>query len=507
MRPSLPPSPGSALANVHHLGPALLFTVSWITDGRILLVIALGWVLLESVSALARGMVLKLSSFSFCAMAGAATSATFLGGALPLQFEALLLGDVVTPSLDNRFAFNTEPGITAAVGLYLTLFRWMCDVLARWDRPLWRRVFERLRMDLSHPPALASELPLSLVAGSLALFVLLGSGLVAINQTYTGSGMDTEMPIWLSLIQSLVPVIAMSAVMIALWFRPRPLPLVLAAWALGAVLLFSFASGRRAILFACLLAAATWFWLRPKAISPRLMTIGALIGIPAFLAISVLFQAARLAQGDLALVMERPTLFDALMSDSFETRLPVAAQQFWSDFAARAYSIGFFADVFERLGPEQTFGGELLVYGGLLRAIPSLLWPDKIRQLADYGAPELPVQRSLGLYETDQAMPMAMVGFADWWIFGALLTPVLVFALSAGFTAIALLTRHLVARVAVVATAVTLAWNAEFDFASAFVALRFALIAALSFALMDLPQLGRRQGVRPLVRPTQPPKR
>ena len=111
-----------------------------------------------------------------------------------------------------------------------------------------------------------------------------------------------------------------------------------------------------------------------------------------------------------------------------------------------------------------------------------------------------PRDQDFGLLETDQAMPMAMVGFADWWIFGAVLTPLLVLALSAGFAAIASLTRHLAARVAALATAVTLAWNAELDFASAFVALRFALIAALWFAVMDFPELGRRRS-KPPVRP------
>lgn len=476
-----------ALTDANVLGPALLFLSSMMFNSTALLVVGLFWASGEAAWLLLTRLVLRLSRFSFVAMVGASTTATFLGGALPVQIEVLLHGHHVTGPSDHRYIFNTDAELTAAVALYLTAFRYVCGILAFWDGPRWHRVLGDLATDMVRPDRATLGLSLFIIAATAALFAgLIGTGLIAVNAAYvTGTGEDAQTPIWLSLLFTSIPTLTMAAVVVIASARGAPASRLITIAALVIVLVFAFAFGRRTLLFTLLLAVAIWFWLRPIAIRPHLMLVGAICGAPLLLATSAFFQAARLAQGDVAIAMNNPSLHDVLLSDAFQARLPQAFGQTWSDLASRAYSISFFVDIFERFPPQQALMGELFAFSGPLRAIPSLLWPEKIRILADYGAPELPVQRMLILYETDQAMPMAVIGYVDWWIFGAVIAPLIVLAISMAFVTLALWSRHLIAKSAAISSSIVMAWNAEFEFAAAFVYLRFAAIAYLAFAVAD----------------------
>ena len=481
-----------AIADINVLGPALLFGMSMTFDSRALLVAGLAWAAFEAILLLLSKLVLRLDRFSLTAMTGAATSATFLGGALPIQIEILLLGHAVTAPSDARYIFNTETSLTASVALYLTAFRYVCGIFSCWDTPHWQRVLRELSAKLSRSSN--RELPVTLsivVATTLLIAGLLGSGLIAVNTAHIGTGEHAEMPIWLSLLFTSLPTLVMASVIVITSARGHRPSQVVAFAALTILFVFAFAFGRRTFLFTFLLAMAVWFWLRPNILKPHLILIAAIGCVPLLLIASTIFQSARLAQGDISMVMDSPSLHDVLLSDAFQARLPFAAEQAWSDFASRAYSISFFADIFERFTPQQAMMGELFLFSGPLRTIPSLLWPEKVRTLADYASPELPVQRMLMLYETDQAMPMAVIGYVDWWILGAIIAPAIVLAISIAFVTLASWSRHLIAKTAAISSAIVMAWNAEFEFAAAFVYLRFVVIAYLTFAILDAVALKR----------------
>ena len=475
-----------AMADINVVGPALLFGLSMTFDSRALLVAGLAWAACEAIFLLFSKLVLRLDRFSFVAMIGAATSATFLGGALPIQIEILLLGHAVTAPSDARYIFNTDAGLTSSVALYLTAFRYVCGIFSCWDTPHWHRALDELSAKLSRPYNRELAVTLSIVVATTGMIAgLVGTGLIAVNTAYIGTGENAETPIWLSLLFTSLPALAMTSVIIAASARGHLPSQVVACAALVILFIFAFAFGRRTFLFTLLLAIAVWFWLRPSTLKPHSIFIAAIGSIPLLLVASTIFQAARLAQGDISIVMDSPSLHDVLLSDAFQARLPFAAEQAWSDFASRAYSISFFVDIFERFRPQQAMMGELFAFSGPLRTIPSLLWPEKIQTLADYASPELPVQRMLMLYETDQAMPMAVIGYVDWWILGAIIAPAIVLAISLAFVTLASWSRHVIAKTAAISSAIVMAWNAEFEFAAAFVYLRFAVIVYLTFAILD----------------------
>ena len=464
-------------------GQGMLFALAAGMDQRALLVIGLAWALASSAIRLFRTIFLRLETFSFCAMVGACTTAMFLGGALPVQIEALLYGTTFTVSADHRYVLNTSTGATAAVALYLTAFHYICGILACWDRPHWQRILHQLRLEIATNPRILRHAPLLLVSGTIAIAGLFASRMVAVNRIDVADGVIEDTPIWLWLLLGATPGMTMLAVIVAATRQRRLIPLLCALSAVLAALALSFASGRRAFLFALLLAVGTWFWMRPWSARPRTLLLTAFAVIPALIACWILFQATRLSQDDLAASSERTSIIDIVLSDGFGQHVSTATTRVWSDFATRAYSISFLADILERFEPEQAMMGGLIAKSGLLRAIPSAVWPDKLTTLADYTSPELPVQRMLLLLETDQAMPMAMIGYVDWWIFGALLTPLIVLAISFGFIALARWSRAVVPQIVAIAAAVTLAWNAEFDFAAAFVHLRFVAIISLVYAI------------------------
>ncbi len=475
----------AALTDVHALGPALLFLLAATSHNNALLVIGLAWAFCESMVRLLDGLVFRLNRFSFVGMVGAATSATFLGGALPIQIEVVLYGAAITPPADAQYVFNTDASLTASVALYLTAFRYVSGILACWDRPRWQRALGSLWAELAHPRTLSLAFaPAILLAITLVFAGLLISGWIAVNATYVVTDGSAETPIWLSLLFTALPTLAMLAVVIGTSRRNSIIVQAGALCSLVTALTFAFAFGRRTFLFTLLLALATWFWLHPRAVKPRMILMAAVCGIPMLLAVSIGFQAARLAQGDLADVMEQPSILDIVSSEAFLLRMPMTAADGWSDFVARAYSISFFVDIFERFTPEHVTMGQLFALSGPLRTIPSLLWPDKLHILADYAAPEHPVQRLLMLYETDQAMPIAIIGYVDWWLFGALISPLIVLAISFAFVTMASSSRHVVAKLAAVASAIIMAWNAEFEFAAAFVYLRFALLIYFVCAIL-----------------------
>ncbi len=481
-----------AIADMNVLGPALLFGLSITFESRVLLVAGLAWAACEAIFLLLSKLVLKLDRFSFVAMTGAATSATFLGGALPIQIEILLAGHAVTAPSDARYIFNTDTTLTASVALYLTAFRYVCGIFSCWDTPHWQRALGELSTKLSRSSNRELAVTLSIVVAAAVLIAgLLSTGLIAVNTAHVGTGENAEMPIWLSLLFTSLPTLAMASAIVVASARGQLLSQAIAISAIAIVLVFAFAFGRRTFLFTFLLVIAVWFWLRPDTLKPHFIFIAAISSGPLLLVASTIFQAARLAQGDISIVVDSPSLHEVLLSDAFQARLPFAAEQAWSDFASRAYSISFFVDVFERFTPQQAMMGELFAFSGPLRAIPSLFWPEKTRVLADYASPELPVQRMLMLYETDQAMPMAVIGYVDWWIFGAIIAPAIVLAISMAFVTLALWSHHVIAKTAAISSAIVMAWNAEFEFAAAFVYLRFVVIAHLTFAILDAVALKR----------------
>jgi len=324
----------------------------------------------------------------------------------------------------------TLVGDIAGPIVFIQIFYWMLVLASTVESRAWRGIWDRVRhAEQDTSPGLM----LLFVAIGLIQLQLMVSGQWSYMGVLTGD--RGEVPVLATLISGLQGgLLGLSAFLAGRGLRGAgPAAFVLAIALLPEQLFWSLLEGRRALLYALVLAGAFFLFGRRRPMA--LWKLGGL-SVVALLVVneaSKFFLAMRYVIGVHNINGYRPPLTD-LFSATWEVmvyRPELIEQMQATNLSTRFFIIGYFGDIMRAFRPENAMYG-LNIVVDLVTSIPRVLLPGKTEMLYAWGDPEDRVGEITGIPPTDAPWSAAVSAYADFTWAGVVIYPLMFLLLGLG---------------------------------------------------------------------------
>ena len=322
--------------------------------------------------------------------------------------------------------------------LFIVVFSLCLYAFGRLESPFWKRLFDQ---DLgSGWPGWAPFL--ILVLGGMQA-ALIASGAITFQGTGTGEG--DELPVLAALVVALSwPLMGICGWILGQPNLRRRRAFLLSALALLPIeVVFSFAHGRRVILFQALIFVTCFAWSRGRGLRAGQLVAMGIAALPVIYLLWVVFLALRIEGYSYARQgSDNRDILTRLESASelMETRWGTVAQSQEKEVVDRVFVLGYLVDLMDnaRVG-NQYFGRVAL--GEMLTGVPRFLLPDKEKIVSSLRASETDIGLRYRIGVADRASSIVTAAYIDFRWLGPPLFAALAFMVGAAMAILALMIR------------------------------------------------------------------
>lgn len=372
----------------------------------------------------------RMRYWSFCDIhAGSLLISYFGGSAMTLSLsEGGIISSLTISQLSTIFDAS----------MFIVLFVICLYACGRLEAPFWRRLFER---DLGFNwPGWAPFLFLTLGAMQAAL---IASGDISFQGTGTEEG--DKLPVVASLVVALSwPLMGMCGWILGQpYLRQRRIFFFSALALLPVELVFSFAHGRRVILFQALIFVACFAWSRGRGLRASQLVMMGVAALPVIYLLWVVFLALRIEGYSHALPgQDTRDILTRLESASelMDTRWGIVAQSQEKEVVNRVFILGYLVDLMDNARITNRYSGRVLL-GELLTGVPRFLLPNKEKMVASLRADEANVGLRYNIGVADRAMSIVTASYIDFRWLGPPLYAALALLVGIAMAILALLIR------------------------------------------------------------------
>jgi hypothetical protein len=351
-------------------------------------------------------------------------------------------GSAVTLSLSEGGIISsltiTQLATIFDASMFIVVFVLCLYAFGRIEAPFWRRLFEQ---------DLGSDWPgwvpfLLLALGGLQA-ALIASGAITFQGTGTEEG--DVLPVLASLIVALSwPLMGICGWILGQpYLRKRRLFLMSALALLPIELIFSFAHGRRVILFQALIFVTCFAWSRGRGLRASQLVMMGVGALPIIYLLWVIFLALRIEGysyarhgNDTRDILTRLESASELLGSRWQT----VAQSQEDEVVDRVFVLGYLVDLMDNARVTNQYFGRVLL-GEMLTGVPRFLLPDKERILAELRSREADVGQRYNIGITDRATSIVTASYVDFRWLGPPIFAALAFMVGASMAMLALLIR------------------------------------------------------------------
>jgi hypothetical protein len=351
-------------------------------------------------------------------------------------------GSAMTLSLSEGGAISSLTIVQQATifdaTLFIVIFAVCLYGFGRIEAPFWRRLFEQ---DLgSNWPGWA---PLVFLALGGLQAALLASGAITFQGTGTEEG--DELPVFAALVVALSwPLMGICG-----WILGQPrlrqqrLFFLTALTLLPIQLVFSFAHGRRVILFQALIFVTCFAWSRGRGLKASQLVMMGVAALPVIYLLWVVFLALRIE--GYTQVGRGPDTRDILTrlesaSELMDSRWGTVAQSQEKEVVDRVFVLGYLVDLMDNARVTNQYFGRVAL-AELLTGVPRFLLPDKDKILASLKASEIDVGLRYNIGVADRAGSIVTASYVDFRWVGPPLYAAFAFMVGAAMAMLALMLR------------------------------------------------------------------
>lgn len=357
------------------------------------------------------------------------------GGSLLISYFG---GSAMTLSLSEGGIISsltiTQLATIFDASVFIVVFVLCLYAFGRLEATFWRRLFEQ---DLG--AGWPGWVPLVFsILGALQV-ALLASGAISFQGTGTEPG--DELPVFASFIVALSwPLMGMCGWILGRPSRGRRRLLLLSALALLPIeLVFSFAHGRRVILFQVFIFVTCFIWSRGRGLRAGQLAVMGVAALPVIYLLWVVFLALRIEGYSYARAgQDTRDILTRLesASDLMESRWETVAQSQEKEVVDRVFVLGYLVDLMDNARITNQYFGRVAL-GEMLTGVPRFLLTDKRKTVASLKATEPEVGQRYKIGVADRAMSIVTASYIDyrWW--GPPLYAALAFMIGAGMAILA----------------------------------------------------------------------
>jgi hypothetical protein len=227
------------------------------------------------------------------------------------------------------------------------------------------------------------------------------------------------------------------------YLRERRLFLFSALALLPIELLFSFAHGRRVILFQALIFVTCFAWSRGRGLRARQLVMMGVGALPVVYLLWVVFLALRIEGysytrpgDDTRDILTRLESASELM----DSRWGTVAQSQEKEVVDRVFVLGYLVDLMDNARITNQYFGRMLL-GEVLTGVPRFLLLDKEKTVASLKASESDIGQRYNIGVADRAMSIVTASYIDFRWLGPPLYAALAFMVGTAMAVLALLIR------------------------------------------------------------------